>query len=490
MPSNAPAPNDDSAAPPVAPVEGRNPNLVKDGGFQAGPRFNATECGFSQAVAVGGDNVRLIYWDYGASGNSNGQPGANPGDYIDVDNHEYSFAQSDAAGEVDGSNSVDLVGRGNARHGFVGQHLTGLIPGAQYDVTFWASSPWYNEPPHYTSMHYSVTDGRLREGGKSLDSDYIAVPQARNDPIPGGSWRRQWKKYQRSFVAQSPDAYLAFTDETADGYWTGTMLACVAVRLSAPGHDYRIAGTDPESSAANPLTAPKDTPFSAFRLRFLDETNQPLSGQDVVLRLEPHSTGSHFSYGGQAPLTYPGKTDAGGWLTVPAGTLQAGPQDGPMQITAQLRGTDLSGQVDLRVGPAASRFTLSPGGSPITATRAGETRYPGIQLLADSDGAIPSQKVRVTLPSCRGLAFVPEGGYQLTVMDARLSTTTYTGTLQDGGQALTFEGVYLALHGKGATSAAWVAIKALPDAPVPQDLALTFQVGDQTSPSTLIHVRA
>ncbi|MER5782923.1 hypothetical protein ABT104_14550 [Streptomyces mobaraensis] len=490
MPSNTPTPDDPAAAPVSAPPDGQNPNLVKDGGFKAGPRFNASECGFSQAVAVGGDNVRLVYWDYGASGNSNGQPGANPGDYIDIDNHEYSFAQSDAEGEVDGSNSVDLVGRGNARHGYVGQHLTGLIPGAQYDVTFWASSPWYNESPHYTSFHYSVTDGRLREGGKVLDSEYIPVPQARNDPIPGGSWRRQWTRYRKSFVAQSPDAYLAFTDETADGYWTGTMLACVAVHLSAPAHDYRVVGTDPESSADHPLSAPKDTPFGAFRVRFLDETNQPLSVQDVTLRLEPHSTGSHFSYGGQAPLTYSARTDAGGWLTVPAGTLQAGPQEGPMQITARLRGTDLGGQIDLSVGASASRFSLSPGGTPVTLTRAGETRYPGITLRAETDGAIAPQKVRVTLPSGHGLAFVPEGGYQLTVMDARFATTSYTGTLQDDGQTLTFEGVYLALHGKGSTSTAWVAVKAQPDAPVPSDVTLTFRVGDQTSPSTLIHVRA
>ncbi|MGK5640367.1 hypothetical protein ACSNOK_18925 [Streptomyces sp. URMC 126] len=487
MPSNTPEPNDLAAAPAAAE---QNPNLVKDGGFKAGPRFNADECGFSRAVAAGGDNVRLLNWDYGGNGNTNGQPGANPGDYIDVATHEYSFAQSDAYGEVDGSNSIDLVGRGNGRHGFVGQHLSGLIPGAQYDVTFWASSPWYNEPPHHTTMYYSVTDGRLREGGKSLDSDYIAVPQARNDPIPGGSWRRQWKEYRKSFIAQSPDAYLSFADDTADGYWTGTMLACVAVRLSAPAHDYRVAGTDPASSADDPLTAPKDSPFGAFRVRFLDETNQPLAGQDVTLRLEPHSTGSHFSYGGQAPLTYSAKTDAGGWLTVPAGTLQAGPQEGPMQITARFRGTDLGGQIDLRVGAAASRFTVSPGGTPITLTRAGETRYPGVGLRAETDGAVPPQKVRVTLPPDGGLAFVAEGGYQLTVMDAHLATRTYTGDLHPDGRSLTFDGVYLALHGKGSTSAAWVAVKALPDAPVPSDLTLTFQVGDRTSPSTLIHVRA
>ncbi|WP_171167872.1 hypothetical protein [Streptomyces sp. I05A-00742] len=486
MTSNTPSEKESAAGP----AGDGNPNLVKDGGFRAAPRFNSDECGFSRALAAGGDNTRLVYWDYGGSGNANGQPGGNPGDYIDVTNHEYSFAQSDAEDKVDSSNAIDLVGRGNGRHGYVGQHLSGLITGAQYDVTFWASSPWYNEDPHYTTMYYSVSDGTVRDGGKPLDNDYVVIPQARRDPIPGGSWRRQWKQYQKSFIAQSPDAYLSFADDTGDGYWTGTMLACVSVRLSAPVHDYRISGTDPASSADAPLSAPKDTPFDSFRVRFLDETNQPLFSQDVTLRLEPHSTGSHFSYGGQAPLTYPGKTDGDGWLTVPAGTLQAGPQEGPMQIYARLRGTDLHGQVDLRVGAATARFSVSPGGTPVTLTRHGETRYPGVQLRTDADGGVPPQKIRVTLPQGRGLRFVSEGGYQLTVMDAHFGTTAYSGTLQPDEQSLVFDGVDLALRAKGATSTAWVAVKALPDAPAPADTALTFHVGNQTSASTLIQVRA
>ncbi|MEU7137348.1 hypothetical protein [Streptomyces sp. NPDC046261] len=470
----------------------QNPNLVKDGGFKYGPKFANDECGYRQASAYGA-NMFLTYWEFGGNGNANGQPGAGkPGEYIDVRTHAYAFAMSDAQDKVDGSNSVDLVGRGNNRHGFVGQHIPGLTPGAQYEVTFWTSSHWYNETPHTTSMYYSVTDGSSRYGGSVLDKNHITVPPPTGVKIPGNSWARQWKEHRSSFTALSSEAYISFADETANGYWTGTQLACVAVRLATPAHDYRISRTDPAGSQDAPLSAAKDTPFRAFRLQILDENNQPLASRQVTLELEPRATGSHFVYGGKAPLTYTVKTDADGWVHVPAGALQAGPQSGPMQLQALLNGTRLGGQVDLKVGPGtAARFSLTPGGPPgVTLTHAGNTGYPGVQIHADQD-AVPRQNIRVDLPAGRGLQFVPEGAgrCQLTVMDSTWATRSYDGTLSPDGQSLTFDDVDPALPHQGAKSAIWVAVRASGGA-ASGDTSLSFRVGERTSPSTPVHVQA
>ncbi|MGK5530678.1 hypothetical protein [Streptomyces sp. URMC 129] len=136
---------------------------------------------------------------------------------------------------------------------------------------------------------------------------------------------------------------------------------------------------------------------------------------------------------------------------------------------------------------ASARFSVSPGGPPdVTLTLAGETRYPGVHVRAEDDGAVPPQDVQVTLPRGRGLQFVPEGnpGYQLTVFGG----STYAGSLSPDGQTLTFENVDLALSGKGSTSAIWVAVKASGNAPHPADTELGFRIADASSGSTRIHV--
>ncbi|MFI9234981.1 hypothetical protein [Streptomyces sp. NPDC053079] len=482
MPSHLPEQMESAAAG----SDDGNPNLVKDGNFKHRPVFTDSKCGYSQALAKGA-NVSLRYWDYGGSGNPNGQPdsGVNAGEYIDVSTHMYAFAKSDMEDRVDGSNAIDLVGRGDNRHGYIGQLLPDLIPGAQYDVTFWAGAPWYGEePPHATRMRYKVNDGMSRDDGKALDQEYISVPEPPRVAISGGSWVRQWKQYQRSFIALSSNAYLSFADDATNRYTTGTQLACVSVRLSVPAHDYRIARTAPETSPDNPLTAPTDTPFDGFRVQFSDEANQPLSSRQVSLILDPSATGSHFAHDGRATLTYTGKTGVDGWLSVPAGAVQAGSQQGPMRIHAQLNTTRLGGQADLRVGAPVARFSVYRGG-PVTLTRAGETGYPGVNLRANQDDPVPPQNVRVTLPRGRRLQFVAQGdpGYQLTVQNGG----QYNGILSPDGQTLTFENVDLVLSGKDSTALIWVAVKA-PGNATPGETELSFRVGDVTSPSSSITV--
>ncbi|MEV0117242.1 hypothetical protein AB0H77_29065 [Streptomyces sp. NPDC050844] len=137
------------------------------------------------------------------------------------------------------------------------------------------------------------------------------------------------------------------------------------------------------------------------------------------------------------------------------------------------------------------RFSVGPGGPPdVTLTRSGEVRYPGVELYSEEDGTVTAQSVGVNLPRARGLQFVAEGNslYQLAVQAAgQEESVRYVGTLSPDGQTLTFDNVNLALSGKGSTSRAWVALKATSDAPLGVD-ALTFRVGDQSSPSTPVHV--
>lgn len=144
------------------------------------------------------------------------------------------------------------------------------------------------------------------------------------------------------------------------------------------------------------------------------------------------------------------------------------------------------------------RFSVTPPEPPdgvVTLPRGGEIRYPGVELRADERGPFPRQTVTVTLPQGKGLQFVSEGGpsvYQLTVQALRdgHGTVLYTAkSLSPDGQTLAFEGVDLGLSGERSTSRAWVAVKAANDAPL-GDTHLSFQVGGQTSNSTLVHVVA
>ncbi|MCC3772372.1 hypothetical protein [Streptomyces sp. UNOC14_S4] len=344
-------------------------NLVKNGGFLNSPVFAESEYSYYTAVARL-QNAYLSDWDYGSNGKNNGNDGEPRGYYIDVRSHGYAFDGNEWLDRSNGSNSVDLIGHGDNRHGFVGQHITGLIPGAAYDVSFLAGAAFAQDYPHAARMEYRVTNGPSRFGTEELDKELIGMRPT--DPeVIRGSWIRYWEQHQRSFTARSADAYIRFADDTQNGFWSGVQLADVSVRL--------------------------------------------------------HTSG----------------------------------------------------------------FSVSPGGDPVPLTRAGETRYPGVHLQATEGGVIPRQTVHVTLPPAMGLRFVPESGSlcQLTVQDAFGNATRYAETLPRDGDTATFEGVDLALSGKGANSVAWVAVKALPHGPG-GETSLTFSVGDRTSPSTTVRVQA
>lgn len=132
---------------------------------------------------------------------------------------------------------------------------------------------------------------------------------------------------------------------------------------------------------------------------------------------------------------------------------------------------------------ASAPFTVNPGDGPVTLKRVTETRYPGVQLLANDEGAVSPVEVTATLPAGRGLYFVPGEG--LTVQGS--PGGKYPGTLSPDKQALTFENVNLGLPGKGATSVMWVAVKADDGAPTGYT-HLSFRVDDQSSDSTTLDV--
>ncbi|MFE3183071.1 hypothetical protein ACFXKR_19705 [Streptomyces violascens] len=135
---------------------------------------------------------------------------------------------------------------------------------------------------------------------------------------------------------------------------------------------------------------------------------------------------------------------------------------------------------------AGGQFSVSPGG-PVQLRRAGQIGYAGVELRAADDATIPAQTVRVTVPRGRGLRL----SGQLIVGTMQGSdwqqTGSYTGTWSQDGQTLTFDKVDLSLSGTGSKSGVLVEVTASADAPL-GDTSLTFQVGDQTSPSSPIRV--
>ncbi|MFD3582560.1 RICIN domain-containing protein [Streptomyces sp. NPDC058683] len=166
----------------------------------------------------------------------------------------------------------------------------------------------------------------------------------------------------------------------------------------------------------------------------------------------------------------------------------------PALVLLALDGEPLSGVTAIAAGAYHSMairgaaVAVTPGGPPdVMLTPAGEIGYPGVRL--DAEGTVYQQTVRVSLPEGKGLEFVAEGnpGYLLTIQDAGGATTSYAGNLSPDGQTLTFTNVDLALPGKGSTSRAWIPVRALPTAPL-GDTSLSFTVGDQTSPSTPMHI--
>ncbi|WP_031174501.1 hypothetical protein [Streptomyces durhamensis] len=140
--------------------------------------------------------------------------------------------------------------------------------------------------------------------------------------------------------------------------------------------------------------------------------------------------------------------------------------------------------------PRSAALSVFPGGPPdVRLTRAGDIGYPGVRLVADEDGTVPAQTVRVSLPQGKGLRFVAEDnpGYLLTVQGARGSRRFFPGAVSADGQRITFKNVDLGLLGKGSESRAWVAAKASPNAPLGAT-HLNFRVGDRTTSSTTINV--
>ncbi|MCD9145391.1 hypothetical protein [Streptomyces albireticuli] len=137
-------------------------------------------------------------------------------------------------------------------------------------------------------------------------------------------------------------------------------------------------------------------------------------------------------------------------------------------------------------------FSVAPGGPPdVTLDHAHPVGYPGVVLTAGSDGTVSAQDVYVALPWQKELQFFAEGGpgYLLTVQDKHGNQKTYHGIPWSHGQALTFQGVDPALSGAGSTSVAWVAVKAVKNAPPSKDpMTLTFCVGDRASASTPVQV--
>ncbi|MCC3771602.1 hypothetical protein [Streptomyces sp. UNOC14_S4] len=133
-------------------------------------------------------------------------------------------------------------------------------------------------------------------------------------------------------------------------------------------------------------------------------------------------------------------------------------------------------------------FSVTQAPGILTSARGGAPVYPGVRLEATAD-TVPPQNVFVSLPGGKNLAFVTEGEgpCQLTVQDSAGGTKSYPGSVLPGGQAAVFQGVDLALPKKGAMSAAWVAVTASGDTPL-GDTNLTFAMGDQASPSTVVRV--
>lgn len=165
----------------------------------------------------------------------------------------------------------------------------------------------------------------------------------------------------------------------------------------------------------------------------------------------------------------------------------------PVLVRLAKEGDPLTGVVGIAAGAFHSMairgatLSVSPGVPPdATLTRSGEVCYPGVRL--DAEGAVAAQTVHVDLPQGKGLQFVAEGspGYQLTVQ-TQATLKHCPGNLTPDGQTLTFHNVDLGLPANGATSRAWVAVKATRDTQL-GDTFLTFRIGDRTSPSTPIHV--
>ncbi|MEU0218658.1 hypothetical protein ABZ281_27715 [Streptomyces sp. NPDC006265] len=161
---------------------------------------------------------------------------------------------------------------------------------------------------------------------------------------------------------------------------------------------------------------------------------------------------------------------------------------------APLGATSLTFTVGGKTSPSttvvvAPGFTVSPGGAPVTAERAGAPVYPGVEVRNNGTHAIPLQTVTAVLPAGAGMRFGTQDkpDHQLTVWDGGPSTTVYPGSISGDGQTLTFTDVDLAIPGNGSQSVMWVCVSAADDTPT-GPTSVQFTVGSHVSPSTTIDV--
>ncbi|MFE7131696.1 hypothetical protein ACFVIM_12610 [Streptomyces sp. NPDC057638] len=142
---------------------------------------------------------------------------------------------------------------------------------------------------------------------------------------------------------------------------------------------------------------------------------------------------------------------------------------------------------DVRCHKQTAPFTVVPGGDAVTLTRGGAPGYPGVRVTANDGGTVPREKITITLPDGAGLRFGQDGSrYQLTVMRALDEQYHVYGRLS--GNTLTFEDVDLQLNGLGSTATLFLPVLADAGART-GPTSLTFQVGDERSASTTIHVQ-
>ncbi|MCC5481081.1 hypothetical protein [Streptomyces barringtoniae] len=161
---------------------------------------------------------------------------------------------------------------------------------------------------------------------------------------------------------------------------------------------------------------------------------------------------------------------------------------------AELGATNLAFTVGGKASPSTTvivtpNFTVSPGGSPVTAERGGPPKYPGVQVRNNGSQGIPLQEVTVTLPPDAqmrfGTAATPD--HQLTVWDSDGNITVYGGSISGDGQSLHFSDVDLGIPDEGSQSVMWVCVSAGDGTPV-GDTHVEFSVCTRTSLSTTIHV--
>lgn len=274
---------------------------------------------------------------------------------------------------------------------------------------------------------------------------------------------------------------------------------------------------EPGSAAPVDVTAGGPTGYAGVGIRNTGTTAVPAQNVTVVL---PAGAGLRFvpEQGTTFLLTvmdtsyvtrqYPGVlsgdgqslTIAGAVLPLPAAgafcaawvAVAANPNAPAQQNTLTFTvGSQASPSTPVRVnGGVQGRFTMAPGDGTTDLIRGGGNGYASVKLTNTGTGPVPTQEFTVTLPPNRGLRLVPEGNpdYLLTVMSSSGAITSYPGIPESGGQQLTFPDVTLPLPSTGAFCLAWVAVAALPTAPLGSSTLTFFTAEGKTSPTRPVNV--